>query len=112
MRSWNATHAAHAQIHHSGPAARISQSTSAASGRPSAAATAMPFARSASHSARVIRLKPNFASMTNVLHVREGQRDDAGDHRDRDDQREIAREPPEAEDRRSSDEQGKPAARP
>ena len=61
---------AHAHSHHNGPAARISHSTSAASGSPSTTATATPFARSASHSARVVRLKPNRSSMPNVCRTR------------------------------------------
>ena len=57
----------HAYTHQSGPAERMSQNTSAASGSMSAAESSVPLTRSAQKVARVVLLKPNFSSMLKVL---------------------------------------------
>ncbi len=67
------THTIHAYNHHQGPAVPISHSTSATSGRPSAAATSTDFSRSAMNSRGVMRLKPKFSSTRNWRYQSNGR---------------------------------------
>src|SRR5476649_2867073 len=61
---WNATSSTHAHSHHKAPAWFISHSVTNSTGRPIAAPSTMPFTRSRKKSFFVIRLKPNFSSIT------------------------------------------------
>ena len=68
-RGLKAIQAPQAQSHHSAPAARMIHRTSAASGRPSAAATSDALGEVGEPEPRVIRLKPKRASMPNVVPI-------------------------------------------